>query len=710
MSSPGRSSNHLSKHSEILRQLKTRPGGMPSWVPGSAQTAQSAATIYSSQTRALNQKLRLFALIIAINTYKSPNFHRLRGAVSDALSFQEYLTGHLKIPQEQTTLLLNENATRSAIVDALVKLAKDSRIAEGDAIIIYYAGHGGETMPVAGWEAGGPGSKIQMLVPYDYCAEQDHEIPGIPDYVIGALIDSIALKKGDNITVILDCCNSASGTRGVNDDVLVRSVELEDDVYNPEIDRETLYNGTRGSKPTARFGQGGSKSHVLIAACGSAEQAIESNGHGNFSRAFLKLLRTISPDKLRYCDILKHMDPISGQNPHCEGANQNRILFNRKVLPASPECYPIRLETNDESPRLILEAGSAHGVTVGAEFTAFLRSDTALRQQTAVVSVERTMAFTSVLRIPPGFTFTEESIAVQTRAGRKEDLRLYVNPGDKFRDLFKVACESTENSQYCLDNITIVGHPNDAHLSARCEKKVIFEMKDERATSFGFKRQFDAVDVDTVASVLGAACHFYRTLNRENNGPGVARCIQVQFYELQGFDGFEFRPDNTLSPIEPDLYRNGVVDLVVDETACAPYGLKITNNSMLDLYAYLFYFDLTDLSIASYYETPAACGNYKPDFPLKKMGGTLTIGYGCGGVTPFSFELSKGQDVDVGFVKLFVSTMAIDLSRFRQDSPFSSTRTMTHWPGRPNEAWDSILISVIQRRKKASENRSKKSK
>lgn len=118
-------------------------------------------------------------------------------------------------------------------------------------------------------------------------------------------------------TVIFDCCSAGSGTRGlkggnaINDtDILARSAVLGKGAYNPEVDRDIIYNGSRSSKFCTKFRHGGLNSHIFIGACGASERAIESNGRGRFSTAFFKLLRTISPEKLRYCDILTHMDHV----------------------------------------------------------------------------------------------------------------------------------------------------------------------------------------------------------------------------------------------------------------------------------------------------------------------------------------------------------------------------------------------------------------
>jgi len=142
-------------------------------------------------------KPRLFAVICGINDYESRDFPELRGAVADATNVFDLLVSNYQIPRDQIQFLIARAASRSAIISALDKLSTDPRIQPGDPILFYFAGHGSEIYPPEGWECGGPGSKIQVLVPQDYCPAR--EIPGIPDRTIGFLLDKIAHNKGDNI-------------------------------------------------------------------------------------------------------------------------------------------------------------------------------------------------------------------------------------------------------------------------------------------------------------------------------------------------------------------------------------------------------------------------------------------------------------------------------------------------------------------------------
>ncbi|KAF8869466.1 caspase domain-containing protein [Gymnopilus junonius] len=617
---------------------------------------------------AFSPKPHLFALIIAINNYKEGYFRPLRGAEADALSFKDYLETYLQVPREQITVVLGKDATRYNIIRAFKKLETNSRIQPGNPVVIFYAGHGGEARAHESWEAGGSENKIQMLIPYDCSKTPGRQVPPIPDRTIGALIDRIAKAKGDNISVFFDCCNSASGTRSSGDsDIRVRSVELDDMAYyNPRVDEDILYDRTRGSRPATQYEHGGLKSHVFIAACGSSELAIESNGHGNFSRSLLKLLKTVPPERLRYCDILDKMDPILNQNPHCEGYNKQRFLFDTKVKPDIPEQFQVQFEwldpDTDVPPQLVLKAGSAQGIVNGSRFKELRKG--------ASLTVASVMPFKSILHFEPGFRLDQPSVAELIYVGPREDLRLYVHPHDRFRTFLKKIHDIPEyRFGYSLDNVVMVDNPAHAHLSARVSSnghEVVFDMMDERATRYGFRRTFSRVKTDAES---------------------VA-------WEYEYDESGEF----VLYPVGGNLCEKGIIDFVVDEKA--PYGFKLINTGPHDFYASAFFFDFSDLSITQHLQGPVATNHYKPDYCLPKRRGSLTIGYGSGGVSPMAFDL-HGRNMDFGFLKVIFSSQAIDLSHLAQRSPFVYTRGTKQWE-RPNEIWDSLLVPIIQRRHPAS--------
>jgi hypothetical protein len=140
---------------------------------------------------------RLFALVIGIGKYALKQFSDLPGAVPDANEVVNWLVTDLQVPRGQVSLMTDEAASRAGIISALEAFRFDNRIRQGDPIFIYYAGHGSGILPPENWESGGPGRKIQVLVPQDYAPERG--IHGIPDHVLGWLLHRIAEKKGNNI-------------------------------------------------------------------------------------------------------------------------------------------------------------------------------------------------------------------------------------------------------------------------------------------------------------------------------------------------------------------------------------------------------------------------------------------------------------------------------------------------------------------------------
>ena len=79
-----------------------------------------------------------------------------------------------------------------------------------------------------------------------------------------------------------------------------------------------------------------------------------------------------------------------------------------------------------------------------------------------------------------------------------------------------------------------------------------------------------------------------------------------------------------------------------------------------------------------------------------------SLGYGSGGVEPFTYVATPGHDIDIRFLKIYLSTKAFDLSGIAQASAFAQARANANWRARPIVTWDMILILVIQRRSPSS--------
>ncbi|TFY66007.1 hypothetical protein EVG20_g5083 [Dentipellis fragilis] len=611
---------------------------------------------------------------IPVPTYRSLSLPNLKGAVPDANHIQKYLEDELEVPPDHITNLRDKDATKADIIRELRALATDERIRPGDPIFIFYAGHGSTAKAPDGWEAGGP--KIQLICPHDHLEIVDgRQVIGIPDRTLGSLLSNIAKEKGDNISVILDCCYSGSGTRDdeFDPDRLVRGIETTVKIPS-DLDKDIWSNssGDRLAKIASGFSHSGLRSHVLLAACSAEETAKEDNRRGVFTKALLEALRMYGADKVTYKDLTQRIPLLPAQSPQCEGVNAERILFNARAPARGRVLHKIRMKGD----KYDMDAGAAHGITEGAEFTVYKDRDD-LDTPLGTLIVLQMAAFSSVLDVLPygdRFKLNKDAYALQTRAGAQEDLRIHVALDDRLTDLFEALATEMQKTGSGAQKI-LLDTKEKSVLDLQLEKdRIVFNILDPLVTGYGLKRIPHTIDVD-----VDAAMPLHK--------------IKVEVYELEEADG-EYDEDlqAILRPKGPNLKRGDVVDVVADGTR---YGVKVVNTTNVPLYASVFFFSHGDLSIQSYFETPRAVG--KVDAPLKAQQ-SLTIGYGAGGAAPYEYYLEDGQDIDVGFLKLFISTEPVDLSHVPQPSPFTDGRGGKPSTVKTEPVWDTILVPIIQHR------------
>ncbi|KAK0438238.1 hypothetical protein EV421DRAFT_2021353 [Armillaria borealis] len=163
-------------------------------------------------------------------------------------------------------------------------------------------------------------------------------------------------------------------------------------------------------------------------------------------------------------------------------------------------------------------------------------------------------------------------------------------------------------------------------------------------------------------NVLKQSTRFYRHLHQSSKESSLSGKFTLECMKLR-------HTEKSWEPTGSNLNKDGVV--FVEANRRTRYGFKIANATLVPLYLSVFCFHVSDLSIMSYYQT----GSVKTadDAPLPP-GETLTIGYGMSGTRPHGYYVPEGQEVDVGFLKLFFSTEYPDLSAIIQEPPFKDDR------------------------------------
>ncbi len=130
----------------------------------------------------------------------------LPGAEHDARTVRDVLVTRFGFPAENVRLVLNGDATRAALQEGITGwLASAAR--PGDNVVVFFAGHGSQMWDESGDEDDG---LDETLAPADVApATTDMDIS---DDTFGAWLAALPTT---NVVVVLDNCNSGTGTRDV---------------------------------------------------------------------------------------------------------------------------------------------------------------------------------------------------------------------------------------------------------------------------------------------------------------------------------------------------------------------------------------------------------------------------------------------------------------------------------------------------------------
>ncbi|KAK0236403.1 caspase domain-containing protein [Armillaria nabsnona] len=689
--------------------LATPPAVTLDMTCGPGETEQPSAS--TPPDKPASRGHQTFALTIGINTYKSETFKNetLQGAVDDADKFDKFLREDLGTPEGNITRLRDEQATRSAIINGFRSLECNPNIVKNmAAVIIYYAGHGAVAQkPVEwkDWET--PDDKIEMLCPYDIGSRDDNDkvVDGIPDRTISQLLLDLSTAKGNNITVILDCCHAAGinrggGVGGSIDLKAGRTVEVRARTFrnvqniSPACD-QTIYSSESNLSGSLR------DSHVLLAACRRSQTASEINGNGIFTNALLRCMK----DKplvgvLTYASLLHRLDMPDIQTPHFDGKHIRRRLFDSWESPADSSMILCRREED----RLVLSAGSLQGITVDSTFAIYGTDLSDPHYQLATAVVKTVQPFFSYLHLPDKdfFTTYKDHLVWYARLDKASgsNLAIHCNSSDLLHNILMEDCEPRLTVPAVAAEIQLEA---DLCLTVQ-DSTVHFDRGDKNSiisASVGFPSRFsssvDAKDITRIRRVIDRYSQFNSHLTRSGSLP-ISDYISIEMHELKTDRG-------RLSPTGDNILPDGEekpVEFVIDPSSQEKfYGFTIRNTSTSPLYAYLFYFDASTLEIDEWYSPNL--GNGKKNSVIDTCllpNSTVPLGFGSGGMEPVKFLIPDGQEVDLCFFKIFVTTNAVDLGSISQLSPFTESigRGAKRVPQEIKDDWGSRTIPIVLRR------------
>ena len=305
------------------------------------------------------------ALIVGINDYSASHlgppaapgtvperdWPNLSGAVNDATALQEMLVAAYGFDRSDIVTLVDQDATRAAIMDALdqhlaAKASKD------DVLLFYYAGHGSQVKNSLSDER----DKLdESIVP----ADSRLGARDIRDKELRALFNRI-LDRGARLTLIFDNCHSGSAARGLATGAQRRAIRA---------DNRDVADRTTSPRPENRGA-------LVLSASQDYENAWETRDeekkfHGTFSWALLRAMRDAATGEPAVETFLRAQARMRAETPFQEpvlaGNNDARLtpLLGTRIDRRNDRTVLAVQRLQDET--VILQGGWANGLTAGSQ-------------------------------------------------------------------------------------------------------------------------------------------------------------------------------------------------------------------------------------------------------------------------------------------------------------------------------------------------------
>ena len=193
------------------------------------------------------------ALLIGVNKYQELPW--LSGSKNDVAVMRDLLIRRYGFNESNIQTLLDEQATRSAILDEMENLVASA--GPQDIVFVHYSGHGSQVDDLNGDE---PDGLDETICPYD---ARTPNVADITDDELGQILGRLRVASA---VVVLDSCHSGTALRSAPSDIRSRSV--------PPDARVELY---RRDNLTTRgiVAPPGTEPYVLFSAAAANQQELD---------------------------------------------------------------------------------------------------------------------------------------------------------------------------------------------------------------------------------------------------------------------------------------------------------------------------------------------------------------------------------------------------------------------------------------------------
>lgn len=209
------------------------------------------------------------ALVIGIGQQEDKAWGKING--DKDVPFVEEMLKNAKFKAGNVKKLINQQATKAAIVNAFKSLASQSK--RGDIVYVHFSGHGQQMKDMHNDEKDG---LDECWIPYDAYrkpCEKDKGEKHLTDDEVNYYLNAIRDKIGDSgkMLVVIDACHSGDATRGDENEV-VRGVEDIFEAIKSFIWGVSTDKGKTDVNPNAQVNK---ERWITISACKSDQVNIE---------------------------------------------------------------------------------------------------------------------------------------------------------------------------------------------------------------------------------------------------------------------------------------------------------------------------------------------------------------------------------------------------------------------------------------------------
>ncbi len=335
-------------------------------------TATTLATFHylNTMNNTMTTKRNIYALLVGINEYLSPDIANLSGTQKDLEDVRQFISSNYEDFEKKIEVLQDSKATRAAIVEGFEQHL--GRAQEGDVVLFYYSGHGSWGHTNEAFYKFDPDEREEGLVAHDSRVAGQFDLA---DKEMAVLLHYVARNNAE-VVLLVDSCHSGSVTRFSEATTRLtggskQTRALSDYLYDSTLPEHKNYYAQAYVQNGNSLPEIPLSRHILLSACSERELARETKDGGWFTQSVLQVLR--EQPRLSYFQVYSQvLSAISQkqekQTPQLEAYglfNANRVFLTGEKSVSKATRFRIGKSARTNSFRIDFGAQTGFPLDIG---------------------------------------------------------------------------------------------------------------------------------------------------------------------------------------------------------------------------------------------------------------------------------------------------------------------------------------------------------